>query len=287
MCLCLRVCDSTQIYLHASSACVCLLSGLQVYENESRFVEGALWRSKCHMHTHASNTVFSVFVCPTYWGYEAVLTGGTLTCWPGGKHSFILRLLKHTHTNISNWLYRSSYIPNPFLSSFFCACTLVCLSVCCQPVSSYSTDVRPWGLPLLPTMLCYRLTLPRSAKIKKKTELENLFRSFPTAGTRTDTHTDTHGVKEGVICLTLGYTSPMCARVVVSAGVTVSRATLLEKRHLVVHAKYSILCILWICAAVMSAYHADTDLCTFALNLWIILVSKLLFPDYLNHFIWR
>lgn len=66
MCLCLRVCDSTQIYLHASSACVCLLSGLQVYENESRFVEGALWRSKCHMHTHASNTVFSVFVCPTY-----------------------------------------------------------------------------------------------------------------------------------------------------------------------------------------------------------------------------
>lgn len=191
----------------------------------------------------------------------------------------------NTHTNISNWLYRSSYIPNPFLSSFFCACTLVCLSVCCQPVSSYSTDVRPWGLPLLPTMLCYRLTLPRSAK--KKTELENLFRSFPTAGTRTDTHTDTHGVKEGVICLTLGYTSPMRARVVVSAGVTVSRATLLEKRHLVVHAKYSILCILWICAAVMSAYHADTDLCTFALNLWIILVSKLLFPDYLNHFIWR
>lgn len=143
----------------------------------------------------------------------------------------------NTHTNISNWLYRSSYTPNPFLSSFSVrACTLVCLSVCCQPVSSYSIDVRPWGLPLLPTMLCYRLTLPRSAK--KKKELENLFRSFPTAGTRTDSHTDTHGVKEGIICLTLGYTSPMCARVVVSAGVTVSRTTLLEKRHLVVHANY-------------------------------------------------
>lgn len=190
MCLCLRVCDSTQIYLHASSACVCLLSGLQVYENESRFVEGALWRSATC--TRTLQTLSSVCLCVPHtegmrrFSLVELLHAGLgvnipsyCVCW-------------NTHTNISNWLYRSSYIPNPFLSSFFCACTLVCLSVCCQPVSSYSTDVRPWGLPLLPTMLCYRLTLPRSAKKKKKTELENLFRSFPTAGTRTDTHTQIH-----------------------------------------------------------------------------------------------
>lgn len=165
MCLCLRVCDSTQIYLHASSACVCLLSGLQVYENESRFVEGALWRSATC--TRTLQTLSSVCLCVPHtegmrrFSLVELLHAGLgvnipsyCVCW-------------NTHTNISNWLYRSSYIPNPFLSSFFCACTLVCLSVCCQPVSSYSTDVWPWGLPLLPTMLCYRLTLPRSAKKKK------------------------------------------------------------------------------------------------------------------------
>lgn len=190
MCLCLRVCDSTQIYLHASSACVCLLSGLQVYENESRFVEGALWRSATCTRTLQTLSSVCLRVPHTEgmrrFSLVELLHAGLgvnipsyCVCW-------------NTHTNISNWLYRSSYIPNPFLSSFFCACTLVCLSVCCQPVSSYSTDVRPWGLPLLPTMLCYRLTLPRSAKKKKKTELENLFRSFPTAGTRTDTHTQIH-----------------------------------------------------------------------------------------------
>lgn len=99
----------------------------------------------------------------------------------------------NTHTNISNWLYRSSYIPNPFLSSFFCACTLVCLSVCCQPVSSYSTDVRPWGLPLLPMMLCYRLTLPRSAKKKKKQSWRTCLGVSPRqehAQTHTQIHTE-------------------------------------------------------------------------------------------------
>lgn len=113
-----------------------------------------------------------------------------------------------------------------------------CVSLC---VVSQSAPIQLMcGLedcPFFPR--CFATGSPyHEVQKKKKTELENLFRSFPTAGTRTDTHTDTHGVKEGVICLTLGYTSPMCARVVVSAGVTVSRATLLEKRHLVVHAKY-------------------------------------------------
>lgn len=238
------------------------------------------------MHTHASNTVFSVFVCPTYcegmrrFSLVELLHAGLgvnipsyCVCW-------------NTHTNISNWLYRSSYIPNPFLSSFLCV--HVGVSLC---VLSTSQLLFNWcaALRIAPSSHDALLQAHPTTKCKKKTKTHS-WRTCLGVSPRqehTDTHTDTHGVKEGVICLTLGYTSPMCACVVVSAGVTVSRATLLEKRHLVVHTKYYILCILWICAAVMSAYHADTDLCTFALNLWIILVSKLLFPDYLNHFIWR
>lgn len=236
MCLCLRVCDSTQIYLHASSACVCLLSGLQVYENESRFVEGALWRSATC--TRTLQTLSSVCLCVPHtegmrrFSLVELLHAGLgvnipsyCVCW-------------NTHTNISNWLYRSSYIPNPFLSSFF-LCVHVGVSLC---VLSASQLLFNWcaALRIAPSSHDALLQAHPTTKCKKKkkTELENLFRSFPTAGTRTDTHTDTHRVKEGVICLTLGYTSPMCARVVVSAGVTVSRATLLEKRHLVVHAKY-------------------------------------------------
>lgn len=190
MCLCLRVCDSTQIYLHASSACVCLLSGLQVYENESRFVEGALWRSATC--TRTLQTLSSVCLCVPHtegmrrFSLVELLHAGLgvnipsyCVCW-------------NTHTNISNWLYRSSYIPNPFLSSFF-LCVHVGVSLC---VLSASQLLFNWcaALRIAPSSHDALLQAHPTTKCKKKkkTELENLFRSFPTAGTRTDTHTQIH-----------------------------------------------------------------------------------------------
>lgn len=190
MCLCLRVCDSTQIYLHASSACVCLLSGLQVYENESRFVEGALWRSATC--TRTLQTLSSVCLCVPHtegmrrFSLVELLHAGLgvnipsyCVCW-------------NTHTNISNWLYRSSYIPNPFLSSFFVRARW-CVSLC---VVSQSAPIQLMcGLedcPFFPRCFATGSPYHEVQKKKKKTELENLFRSFPTAGTRTDTHTQIH-----------------------------------------------------------------------------------------------
>lgn len=164
MCLCLRVCDSTQIYLHASSACVCLLSGLQVYENESRFVEGALWRSATC--TRTLQTLSSVCLCVPHtegmrrFSLVELLHAGLgvnipsyCVCW-------------NTHTNISNWLYRSSYIPNPFLSSFF-LCVHVGVSLC---VLSASQLLFNWcaALRIAPSSHDALLQAHPTTKCKKK-----------------------------------------------------------------------------------------------------------------------